>query len=399
MVGFDSTNRPQRACGLTNGRAALGGVQAAFQVGSVVNLQFLGRRTRETPRRILVTRLSAIGDCILTIPLVVAAKRLWPESHITWIVDCAAEQLLRDHPCVDEVLKIEKRWLKRPSNWSHLRNELRARNFDLALDPQGLSKSAMLGWMSGARRRIGFDFSHGREVAPLLATTRLQRTNRHMVDTYLQLLSPWMPVIPGTGEFAMPVYTSAAERAEAMLRELGLGDPTAPTKWLAINPGAGWTTRQWPVERFGRLAKQLWEQHARPTLVFWAGQQELLLAQVIAEESRGAARVAPATSLCELLELVRRTSLLITGDTGPLHMASALGTPCVSLHGPTWADESGPYRNRHVAIQSPAPRLNNKLVRSGPNTAMQAIEVEEVLAACSRLLATETSAVPQRLVA
>lgn len=361
-----------------------------------MKLNILGPRTNYQPKHILVTRLSAIGDCVLTIPLVVAARKLWPAARISWIVDCAAAQLLNDHPCVDEVIRIERKWLQRPSNWSSMRRDLGSRGFDLVLDPQGLTKSSLLGWLSGAKQRVGFDYSHGREIAPLIATRRVHRTQRHMVDTYLQLLSPWAAQETGSGEFSMPVYAAAAERAEEMLQTLGLSSAVATnghSNWIALNPGAGWTTRQWPVERFGRLAKELYNAHGRTSLVFWAGDNERLMANVIAEESGGAAHVAPATTLCELLEMFRRTSLLVSSDTGPLHIASSIRTPCVSLHGPTWADECGPYGNRAIAIQSPTLNVSKKMHRRGPNIAMQAIEIAEVFRACSRMIANETTRV------
>jgi lipopolysaccharide heptosyltransferase I len=345
------------------------------------------------PKHILITRLSAIGDCILTIPLAVAAKRLWPNCKLTWVVDCAAEQLLRDHPCIDQLIRIEKGWLKSPSTWIYLREELQSQGFDLVLDPQGLTKSAALGWLSGAKCRVGFDFSHARELAPFLANRRVKRTQRHMADTYLQLLSPWMQYTAGSGQFEMPVYTAAAERASAILDELDLRHRA----WVAMNPGAGWNTKQWPVERYGQLARGIFEETGHDSIVFWAGHDERLMANVIAEESRGAARVAPATNLCEIFEMLRRTSLLVSGDTGPLHMASAVGTPAVSLHGPTWADECGPYGNRHVAVQSPMPQLSKKLVRRGPNIAMQAIELSEVQRACQKMLAVAQN--PDRMAA
>lgn len=364
----------------------------AEEEGNIVNLRIQGALAHYQPKNILLTRLSAIGDCVLTIPLAVAAKRLWPQCKLTWIVDCAAEQLLVDHPAVDEVLRIERKWLQRPSRWSSLRGELRSRAFDLVLDPQGLSKSSLLGWISGARRRVGFDYSQAREIAPLIATHRIARTSRHMVDAYLQLLSPWSPHADGLGEFAMPIYQKAAASVEKMLRDLELSTGSdSGRNWIAINPGAGWTTKQWPVERFAQLAKQLVQKHHRPALVFWSGKDELLMAQVIAEESGGAARLAPATNLCELLEMLRRCSLLVCGDTGPLHIASSIGTPSVSLHGPTWADECGPYGNRAVAIQSPAPHLSGKPQRHGANLAMQAIELDEVSRACDRMLAQEAA--------
>lgn len=349
-----------------------------------MGLRILTGSHREVPRNVLLTRLSAIGDCVLTLPLAVDIKKLWPDCRLTWVVDCAAAQLLESHSAVDEVLRIEKRWLSKPAEWSQLKQTLLERDFDLSLDPQGLTKSAMLGWLSGARRRVGFDYSHARELAPLVATQRVSRSVRHMVDTYRQLLTPWTHVVAGQGEFAMPVFDDAASSAEQMLAELGL-QQNSEAGWFAINPGAGWPTKVWPVQRFGQLAKELYHSNGRRSLVFWAGESELLMAQVIAEESDGAAVVAPDTNLKELAELIRRASMLVSGDTGPLHLASAMGTPSVSLHGPTWADECGPYRNAHVAVQSNLLPHSKKPVRSGPATAMQAIELGEVLHACRQV--------------
>ncbi len=356
-----------------------------------MSLRMLERNRQFVPKRILLTRLSAIGDCILTIPVAVRAKQLWPDSKLTWVVDCGVDQLLEEHPAVDEVLRIKRRWLKRPGEWLALRRELRSRKFDLVLDPQGLSKSALIGWLSGARRRVGFDYSHAREVAPLVATRRIRRTTRHLGDTYLQVLSDWCDIVPGEGKFDMPRYPEASAHVAKLLEDMGF-EATAASPWVAINPGAGWPTRLWPVQRFGVLARDIYRRHGRKSLVFWAGDEEYLMAKVIEEESQGGAVAAPRTNMRELAELLRRASLLVTGETGPMHLASALGTPCVSLHGPTWADESGPYGNRHVGIQSPSPTLSKKFVRRGPNLAMQAIETEEVLHACSRLILGERTA-------
>jgi heptosyltransferase-1 len=339
------------------------------------------------PKNILLTRLSAIGDCLLTIPLAVKAKQLWPEAKLTWVVDCPAAPLLEPHPAIDEVLRIEKRWLKHPSRWSELRQELRSKNFDLVLDPQGLSKSSLLGRLSGAGLRVGFDYSQSREVAPLLATRRVRRTARHMVDTYLQLLSPWCNITPGEGEFAMPIYADSAQRAEFILRESHFTNATGGRRWVAINAGAGWPSKQWPPERFGRLAHEIQHRYGLPSLVFWAGDNEHALAEEIVEHSGGAAVAAPPTNLCELLELIRQADLLISSDTAALQIASAVKTPCVGLFGPTWADEVGPYGNKHISIQSSVLPDRKKSMRRSSNSSMNAIEISEVIRACGQLLA------------
>ncbi|RMF39549.1 MAG: lipopolysaccharide heptosyltransferase family protein [Planctomycetota bacterium] len=336
------------------------------------------KRVIEQPQRVLITRLSAIGDCVLTLPLAVQIKRLWPSCQVAWAVSCAARQFLVHHPAVDNLIEIPRRWLNNPASWAQLRRDLQSNRFDLVFDPQGLTKSGLLAWLSGAPTRIGFDRSQAREIAPWAYTHRVRRTRQHMVDTFLELLSPWFEIPPGQGDFDFPRFPEAANQVQQWLDQLRLSDAA----WVGLNPGAGWPTRQWPPQRFGMLARELHRDFDRRSLVFWSGEQEHLAAQIIVEESRGGAQLAPPCSLLELTEFLRRCRLFVCGDTGPLHLASAVGTPTVSLHGPTWSDVSGPYRNPHRAIQSAIPTPSRKLKRSGPPYAMLGIELSEVLAAC-----------------
>lgn len=323
---------------------------------------------------------------------------MWPECHISWIVDCAAAQLLEEHPAVDEVIRLRKHWLKYPGEWRNLRDQLRSSEFDCVFDPQGLTKSSLLGWLSGCHTRLGYDYSHGREIAPLLATQRVHRSVRHMVDTHLLLLQPWREFAPGSGQFQMPIYETAAARADEILLMADnachrfTGDLPLSQGRIGINPGASSPRRIWPVERYGIVARELFEQFGMRSIVFWNGEAEKLMAQVIAEQSRGSATVVPETNLCELAELIRRCNLFICGDTGPLHIASAMGTPTVGLHGVTWADESGSYGNCNLAVQSPLVPVNRRQRRHGPSFAMQAIEIEEVLQACRHVLCSSQRA-------
>jgi heptosyltransferase I len=334
------------------------------------------------PKRILICRLSAIGDCVHTIPLAVKAKEIWPNCKLTWIVDCVAAQLLQAHPAIDEVIKIERHWVKNLRLWKTMRRELRARKFDLTLDPQGLIKSSMLAWLSGAKTRVGFDYSHGRELAPILANQRVTRTQRHMVDTYLELLSPWSPTETGRAEFQMPVY-AAAEGVPALLSAAGL-DANEP--FACMTPGAGWASKLWPVDRFAAVAGYLGMSHGLRSLILWAGDSEKKLADEIATLSKGAALVAPRTSLTELAEIARRAKFFLASDTGPLHIAAAVGVPCVGLFGSTCGDVSGPYGSRSVVVQSPKCPGPRSRMRSNDHSAMEAIEVDEVCATCSRVL-------------
>lgn len=334
------------------------------------------------PQRILLTRLSAIGDCLATIPLAVDIKRLWPNSQLTWIVDCGAASLLQSHPAVDRVVRINKKWMKDIQLWRQLRAQLTSEKYDLSLDPQGLTKSAMLGWLSGAPIRIGFDRTHAREIAPWLTTLRVQRNQRHMVDTYRQMLDPWRETVTGKGIFDMPCFPAERDKVQRDIESMQLG-----RSWVCINVGAGWPTKLWSPARFAEVGQSLYRQCGLKSLVVWSGDAERHAAEQIVHGLGPAGILAPNTTLPELAEWLRAASLVLSSDTGPAHLAVAVGTPSVVLFGPTWGDECGPYGPEHRVVQSivmPAPGAPR---RRGPATAMNAIQVDEVFDACLDVLA------------
>jgi heptosyltransferase I len=336
-----------------------------------------------SPRKILVTQLGSLRDSLQTIPLSVDLKAQWPNAELHWIVECGLSALLEAHPCIDQVTTIERGWLRRPQGWQHLKSSLAERQYDLVIDSQGLSKSALIGWLAGAGTRIGFAKPNARELAPWLATHRVKATCRHRVDAVRELLSPWQEVQPGGGRYNMPRYAAAQESIENFVNFHGLQDSDS---WFAIHPGAIWPTARWPVERFGSVVAELYRKYRLRAVILWMSEHERLLSQVIAENSPGAAVAAPALDLPELAELIRRARFLLSADSEPLHIASAVGTTCLSLHGPTWADESGAYGEGHIAVQSPLPHLPRRLLRRGPNTTMQAIDCDEVIYHADRLL-------------
>ena len=335
-----------------------------------------------TPRNVLITRLSAVGDCLATLPLAVDVKRLWPDCRLTWIVDCGASSLLERHKSVDEVIRIGKKWLKQPARWSELRKKLRAGNYDLVLDPQGLTKSAMLGWFSGAKVRVGFDRSHAREIAPWLSTVKVRRTLRHMVDTYRELLEPWRPTETGSGIFQMPQYMLESQQVARELDSLKLDG-----QWVCMNVGAGWPTKLWPPSRFAEVGQALYRSRGLKSLVVWSGDSERIAAEQVVHGLGAAGVLAPATTLPELAEWLRRAALVISSDTGPAHLAVAVGTPSVVMFGPTWGDECGPYGRQHRVVQSIVMPTSGAAKRRGPAVAMNAIHVEEVIDACMDVLA------------
>lgn len=333
------------------------------------------------PARILLIRLGAVRDGLMTVPLAVDAKRLWPNSHISWVVDSEIELLLRDHSHIDEIIRIDQSWLRHPQGWAALRKRLCDHEFDLVLDPQSVFKSSMLGLLSKCKVRVGFDQPQAREFASYFLTHKIRPTARHRVDVYRQLLEPWRETEIGKGEFLLPSDQNTHLQVHNALNNIMDG-----TRWAAIYPGAIWPTATWPLERFVATARFLRESYQIQSLVLWRNQHEKLVAQVIVEQSQAAAQVAPELNVEELAELCRQACFLLAGDSDVLQIASSVGTPCISLHGPTWADEFGAYRHNKYSIQSPYPLLGRRSQRKGANNAMQAIEVEEVQFYIQRLM-------------
>lgn len=331
--------------------------------------------------RILICRLSAVGDCILTTPLLCALRNHYPQAFITWVVEQGAAPLLRGHRCLDELIVLPKGWLKSPRTVWNLRQKLRSLHFDVALDPQSLTKSSMVAWLSGASRRIGFAKPLGRELSVWLNNERVEKTRDHVVDHQLELLRPLGIESPAI-RFDLPSDSSACAILDAFLSA-----PRYSGGFAAINPGAGWDSRLWPTDRYARVARHLGEQHRISSIVTWAGPREETWANEIVAGSRGHALMAPRTSLCELADLLGRASLFVGSDTGPLHIAAAKGTRCVALHGTTRREQSGPYGPRHTALQEYYQAGSSRERRRAGNDAMLAITVEQVCAACDQMLA------------
>ncbi len=338
-------------------------------------------------RRILITRLSHIGDCILTLPLACAIKEQDPQAFVAWVVQPPSHQLLHGHPAIDRLVIARPGFLRRPGELWKLREQLVELRCQVAVDPQSLTKSATLAWLSGARQRIGFQGPYGRELAPLLHNVQVQPASTHLADRTLELLRPLgitVPAAGAVGRFDLPVHAEAGSWASAFIRQTHLG-----CDFALINPGAGWISKRWPPRQFARVARYLGEAYRMPSLVVWAGEQEHEWARQIVEHSGGHGILAPPTNLVQLAAILRRALFFLGGDTGPLHLAHAVNTPCVALFGPTLASESGPYGHRHQVVQSPLRPARRH--RKTAEASMRAIELDAVTAACDRLIHSLTA--------
>jgi lipopolysaccharide heptosyltransferase I len=293
---------------------------------------------------ILIVRLGALGDIIHTVPAAAALRAAFPDARIDWLVDARHRPVVDLITVVDRAIVLERSSM---AGWMAAARRLRTVPYDVALDFQGLLKSAVLARASGARRVAGFSIWHLREktARPFYSETapggRLSALGDHVIVKNLSLLR-----VLGISD--PPIRFPLAEvdsDALVQVREMLGGDGP----FALINPGAAWPNKRWPPERFGEIAAFLQQVRRLPSIVLW-GPGEEGLAGAVVETSEGAARVAPPTSLSDLLALARAASLMVSGDTGPLHIAAAAGTPTVALFGPTDPHRNGPWAPDDVSV-------------------------------------------------
>lgn len=333
------------------------------------------------PSRILIVRLSAIGDVIHGVPVLCALRDAFPRASIAWVVEGRAGDILVGHPALDALIRVPRGWLKSPSQVWRLRQTLREHRFDVAIDLQCLTKSAIAAWLSGAPRRIGKAGTDGRELSRWFHNELVSAGGRHVIEHYLDLLRP-LGIESPTVRFDLQEQPADASVADEFLSACGL----RARQFSVLNPGAGWPSKIWPAERYGELAHCLARTHGLPSVAVWGGRDELPLAERIVACSGGHARLAPATSMTELAALCRRAALFVGSDTGPMHLAVAVGTPTISMHGPSRADWCGAYGPQNIRLQVRYEDGSSFERRAADDSAMRAITVEIVAEACSKLL-------------
>lgn len=337
----------------------------------------------------LLVRLSSIGDVVHTLPALAALRHHGWEA--SWLVEPPSRVLLDGNPAVARVFAAPPARAFRWREALATLRALRASRFDAALDFQGLWKSAAWARGSGARRVIGWSGQARRErpSSLLLGERRRHDGTGHVIDKNLALLRPLGIEAGGAREFPLPSPPEAAARVTAGLAQLGCGDYT-----VVLNPGGGWTSKLWPAESFGALAAGLRASGLRPLVSYGPGESEL--ADRVVASSCGAAVRSFPTTLLEYVELARRARLVVAADTGPLHLACAVGTPVVALFGPTDPARNGPFSaNDAVVRRAPAcaPCYSRTCVRH--RGVMEEIGVEEVQAAVARRLATAAQGGPR----
>lgn len=350
--------------------------------------------------RLLVVRLGAMGDILHALPAVTALRMAHPGWVIDWVVEpkwwallAASHSTGRDtgqpaaaQPLVDHLhLAPTKDWRRSPASGKTLhgiktlRQALRLGDYDTVLDLQGAVRSALVCRMAGCRRVIGEDEPR-EHAARWLFTERVATRGAHVIQQDVELAAAvagdeLAPVLPW-----LPVDSAAEAWADGVL-------PSSSRPAVLINPGAGWGAKRWPVERYASVAQELIGHGCR--VLVNAGPGEEPLANAIVQQTAGAA-IPFAGSLDQLIALTRRISLVIAGDTGPLHLACALGRPVVGIYGPTDPSRNGPFGTPFRVLRSPRSRRDHTRHKA-PEAGLLTIQPQEVMQAAEELLYPETA--------
>jgi lipopolysaccharide heptosyltransferase I len=289
---------------------------------------------------VLVVRLGALGDIVHTIPAVAALRRAFPADRLDWVVDARHAPFVELVRSVNDVVPLERG----TRGWIDVVRRLRGGRYDAALDFQGLMKSAVIARVSGAARVVGFSIWHLREkgARPFYSEVNVPGAGTHHVIRKNLALLGALGVASETIEFPLRDVPSPA--LDVIRSSQG-----GAGAFALINPGAAWPNKRWPPGRFGEVAAFLRDVRGLPSYVLW-GPGEAPLAQAVIDASGGAARLAPPTTTVDLVALVRAAAVMVSGDTGPLHIAAAAGTPAVAIHGPTDPARNGPWAASDVAV-------------------------------------------------
>jgi len=345
---------------------------------------------------ILIIRLSALGDVAHCLPALDALRRHFPEARISWAVEEAAAGLLEGHPQLDEVIRVPRRaWaasLRNPLRWPSLVGGitkffagLHGRRFDLAIDFQGNLRSGLVSWLSGAPVRLGRGRGHAKEVSYIFTTHHHMPPPRvHRVERALSLVEH-LGVNTTGAKAVVPVDPQARESVSRWLAENGRD---AAGRLVVIHPGASafGSLKKWDWGKYRDLAQRLVREDNMIVVLTWGTESERKECETIAKAAGEGVHLAPKMPLKELVALLEKAAVFIGADTGPLHIAAALGTRVVGIYGPKDPVIYGPYGDGHVVVRSGEPCSPCTLRHCAEVICMKKITAEDVHLAVKKVL-------------
>ena len=288
--------------------------------------------------KILIVKLSSIGDVVHTLPALAAIRNALPKAEISWVVEKGSAEILRDNQLLDQLIEVDTRALRKKNalgkmllNARQQLRGLRATHFDIAIDFQGLLKSAAIAKLSKAKRIYGFSKQNLREpAARFLLTNKIKvKNNTHIIRKNLILAEKSLKISVPEKNFEFPISTSERHKREAQEIINRSGE-----NFALLNPAGGWVTKLWHAEKFGALADRLWEEKGLTSVISTAP-NEIALAQKALQNSKSGKFILAQPSLKGFYELAKSAKVYVGGDTAPTHLAVAAKTPVVGIFGPT----------------------------------------------------------------
>jgi lipopolysaccharide heptosyltransferase I len=333
--------------------------------------------------KFLVVRLGSLGDIVHTFPAVAALREAFPHGKIVWLTHPRWMELITSARLADEIWEIDTRSF---SLVRAMRGRILGERFSTAIDYQGLWKSAALPFLARVPRRIGFAFRNARESgASVLYSERVQATAVHVADKNGQLSLKAGTERP-TAEFKLCVPEIAKMSVTAMLRD------NSVDRYAVLSPGGGWVSKCWPAERFGELARRLFREFRLRSVINFGPGEEPLASKVVAEAGENTA-LKYSGNFGELIAVLHGAECVVAGDTGPLHLADALGTKVVAIFGPTDPARNGPYLGMHAegrAVVLRAENVESTYKREDrPHPSLLKVSVDSVIAAMRSLRVIE----------
>jgi len=326
-------------------------------------------------QRFLVVRLGSLGDIVHTFPAVAGLRESFPSSDIVWLTHPRWVELVKASGLATEIWPIDSRDLRSVRN---VLAKIRSQSWDAAIDYQGLWKSALLPFLGSVRTRIGFASQTIREYGvPILYTDRVSCRATHIAEQNGELT-----LRAGASKSVGNVTLTFPTCDEKVLRDQLANDGT--TRYIVLSPGGGWRSKCWPADLFGALCQRIHDRHGIRCVINY-GQGEEWLVSAVKAASGNSHPLAYDGELGQLMALLRNAACIVGGDTGPLHLAVALGTPAVALFGPTDPARNGPYPPGEIVLRSPNAVTTYKRGDKTDPSLLQ-ISLDQVLEALQRRL-------------
>lgn len=334
----------------------------------------------EILNNILIIKPSSLGDIVMALPALSALRRNFPKSKITWLIRPEFASILEGHPDIDNIILFDRRFLGRawynPKAFASLLlliKQLKKNKFDAVIDLQGLFRTASLAWLSGCKKRFGL--ADARELAHIFYTHTVtkEQDSAHVVDYYLKVIQ----AVGASGinvEFVLPQDPAAVDSVESLLTSRRI----KPGNYAVLVPGSAHKSKCWPADNFAALADKITSDFAISIILVGTEPEKVITQKIASKATAKVEDFAGLTTLPELVALFRKAAVVVTNDTGPGHIAVALGIPLVMIFGPSNPIRIFPYcRPETVAAVDPF-RRGPKLQSTNPAHAIDAITVDEV---------------------